>query len=877
MPVQQCQLGMVSSRQMVDSLAAACRCGSLTINRTQIVPSNPLKRDPTRTVTLRRMFEVELRRRIMIVARKIKELVVDEDAFGLKTPRGLTQIDPFANNQEQDDGQSTPPVAENRGSGGEGRISGDYPEETHERDTSEGGRRGDDRGEDGTKHMGGGAARGTENVQGEADRRFCPITNTQHEEKDDAKKDDQDDEQGRLSLVGESDVRLRGGDSDGSVNAGVGDLVTNEQEQDDGFSRKDKDTQKIPRLSAGGVDAQGLETAEGETGRGRLGGDAITSGGEDRGIDEGDGGDAEGRGQAVLHNRQTDRPGGEDGGENRSTAGESNQDGRENRSVVREGQSDEQLQALRCLTVNTRWAFQSDPQKVESFRRWISTQVEADILVAAGGDIDKAYWTSFVEEGYKKGAGRAFDDVRKPALASGQEQLDFFRGTKDEFLRQTFGRPVAIEKVKLLAGRVFNDLKGVTDEMSTKMTRALTQGLAQGQNPREIARAMIKDGIGFTKRRGVQSRALTIARTEIIRAHAEGQLDALENLGVEEVGVMVEWSTAGDDRVCPLCQPLESTVLKIKEARGILPRHPNCRCSFIPANVGESKTKPRRVEFTNPKTSKLETKLIAPKRGKAKVQAARDDSIRAEIPKSSKRTVARQKDFSKWPGADKRITKKRPRSVLEAPGVTRKVTPKKPQVTRVKPREVVPRFENRGDVSFSINDQVVVNRALKRAQNAVGNKSPKVERIITDPVLEERGILGTKSRDTIHFNERMTDVSKRKALEEEWEGAIIGNNSLEGLTTHEYGHIVNGAALNNSPKKYQARVWAYVNEETEVRSSVSGVKLKRWESDTLKNRSFYAAEDPSEWIAEAFADAVLHGEIAAQASKELLLRLKELL
>lgn len=487
-------------------LVPNCACRVATINRTKVVPSNPLKADPSRTLTLRRAFETELHKRLMRVARKVRQLVEVEDAFGLRKQT--------TKNKERSDER-------------EMRLStegGNTPElETTDRGS----------------------------------RRICR-------------------EQKPRTPVN---------------------------------SRQDGDVDRLRQTTQAA----------------RRQGDAPD--GEDRIADEGDGGDEEGHGQIVLHNRQT---------------------GIDARVVS-----------------NTRWAFRSDPRKVVAFRKWLTTQIEADILVAQTS-LEDAYWTSFVEEGYKKGAGRAFNDVRKPALASGKEQLSFFNGTREEFLRQSFGRPVAINKVKLLAGRVFTDLKGVTDEMSKRMTQTLTQGLTEGLNPRDMARRMIKDGIGFTKRKGIQSRALTIARTEIIRAHAEGQLDALEDLGVTEVGVMVEWSTAGDDRVCPLCQPLEGTVMKISEARGIIPRHPNCRCAHIPANVGESKK--------------------GQDRGKAAVRKNIDDSIKAEIPKQSKRTLAQQKNRSPWPGADKRITKKRPRSVLD------KVEPVKvPQITKVKPREVVPK------------------------------------------------------------------------------------------------------------------------------------------------------------------------------------------
>ena len=503
MPVQSCQIGGkpgwkwgksgkcytgVGARARAAKQGSAIRASGFVGNRTTIVPGNPLKADPTRTTTLRRMFETEIRRRLIIIARKVRQLVEVEDAFGLKTRTGEFTV---SNKEQGDDLFNAGSVGEAGGVGEEGRPTN-----------------GDE---------------------------CCDI--------------------------GKEEVRSIG-NSRKPING----------------DRRDEEKNNREDVGAG------------------------------------------------------------------SAAGE--------------------VYTPREIVGNTRWAFQTDPQKVESFRKWIGTQVEADILVAQTS-LEDAYWTSFVEEAYKKGAGRAFDDVRKPALWSGKEG-EFFRGTREEFLRQSFGRPVAIQKVKLLAGRVFTSLEGISSTISTKMTQALAQGLAMGQNPRGIARTMIKEGIGFTKRRGIQSRALTIARTETIRAHAEGQLDALESLGVTEVGVMVEWSTAGDDRVCQLCQPLESTVLKIKEARGILPRHPNCRCSFIPANVGESKK--------------------GQIRGKAKVQKARNDSIRAEMPKRSRRTLAEQKDRSPWPGADKRIVKVRPKSVLDAP----KVKVKEEAPTRVKPDLILP-------------------------------------------------------------------------------------------------------------------------------------------------------------------------------------------
>jgi|GEM_PF-3399038 len=196
------------------------------------------------------------------------------------------------------------------------------------------------------------------------------------------------------------------------------------------------------------------------------------------------------------------------------------------------------------LAGNQRFRFQSTPEQLAGFRQWLEDQLNTQMRGIKIEDLDEAFLEKYIEEGYRKGAGRAFDDTRKAALQTGEDVSGFYQGTREEFLRSSFAQPVQQEKVKTLAARTMTDLKGATSDLATKLSRALTDGLVQGDNPRKIARDMAAIVNGNRRR------AELIARTEIIRAHAEGQLDAMERLGVEEVGVQVEWSTAGDDRVC---------------------------------------------------------------------------------------------------------------------------------------------------------------------------------------------------------------------------------------------------------------------------------------------------------------------------------------
>ncbi len=222
------------------------------------------------------------------------------------------------------------------------------------------------------------------------------------------------------------------------------------------------------------------------------------------------------------------------------------------------------------------WRFQTNPEKVRSYRVWLGKQVRAEILVPLGGITNKPWTAPYIESAYKKGVVRAFTDLHAEELA---ESVDFFAGSKAQFLEQAFTAPIPQQKIELLYQRAFTELEGVTAAMDQQMSRILATGLTRGDGPRKIARDLRKNVAKMTK-----TRAITIARTEIVRAHSEGQLDAFELLGVKEVGVQVEWLTAGDDRVCLQCVDMEGTIFTIDEARDLIPRHPNCRCAWIPAD-----------------------------------------------------------------------------------------------------------------------------------------------------------------------------------------------------------------------------------------------------------------------------------------------------
>ncbi len=219
--------------------------------------------------------------------------------------------------------------------------------------------------------------------------------------------------------------------------------------------------------------------------------------------------------------------------------------------------------------------FRADAGKLQAFNDWLRQQMEATVLSRPAGLGGTGPWTApYIESAYKKGIINAYLASKEGLLMT---DLGIGEQTQEQFLRSAFTQGEAVGKVQLLATRAFEDLKGVTSAMSSQMNRILAQGMIDGTGPAVLAKEMSDTIDNLTDRR-----ALLIARTETISAHAEGQLDSFEKLGVEELGVKAEFSTAADDRVCPECEELEGEVFDIDEARGIIPVHVSCRCSWIP-------------------------------------------------------------------------------------------------------------------------------------------------------------------------------------------------------------------------------------------------------------------------------------------------------
>lgn len=226
--------------------------------------------------------------------------------------------------------------------------------------------------------------------------------------------------------------------------------------------------------------------------------------------------------------------------------------------------------------------FERSGNKVAAFMGWLDDMEQREIFEVKQGvpqtRAAEASWVStYIKSAYHRGiqnAAQKIDQSIPPSAAAG---LGITGDVSESLADTAFSRPVHADRVGLLYTRAYNELKGITDAMDQQISRTLAQGMAEGKNPREIARQINDriDAIGIT-------RARTLARTEIINAHSEGALNTYEEAHVEGVEVEAEFTTAGDARVCQECQSLEGNIYSIEEARGLIPVHPDCRCAWLP-------------------------------------------------------------------------------------------------------------------------------------------------------------------------------------------------------------------------------------------------------------------------------------------------------
>jgi SPP1 gp7 family putative phage head morphogenesis protein len=124
--------------------------------------------------------------------------------------------------------------------------------------------------------------------------------------------------------------------------------------------------------------------------------------------------------------------------------------------------------------------------------------------------------------------------------------------------------------LKLLESRNIEAVSKLTSDINAAIMRELTEGVARGEGIPKLAER-IRKATGFTK-----ARCEMIARTETSFAFTTASVQSYKEHGIQKM----QWWTATDDRVCPICAPLHTTVYTMQNFH-VMPAHPNCRCVYL--------------------------------------------------------------------------------------------------------------------------------------------------------------------------------------------------------------------------------------------------------------------------------------------------------
>ncbi|GAB3669537.1 hypothetical protein [Halopiger thermotolerans] len=220
-----------------------------------------------------------------------------------------------------------------------------------------------------------------------------------------------------------------------------------------------------------------------------------------------------------------------------------------------------QTEALVDAPTSGQFEFTTDPQKVDAAQRWLEQQLENEVLTEFGGE------NQYIERAYLKGV----EDAQRELGA-----LNIGAGADEAAITTSVRMPVHQEQLEHLYSRNLEELRGLTDDIARDVRRELTDGLASGDGPREIASG-VSDVLGKVEDgtpRAAMNRATMISRTELMNSHNWARLKEWERAGVEKVDVILANGACSQCRAYAAGAPYPAS-----EAYGNLPQHPNCRCA----------------------------------------------------------------------------------------------------------------------------------------------------------------------------------------------------------------------------------------------------------------------------------------------------------
>lgn len=267
------------------------------------------------------------------------------------------------------------------------------------------------------------------------------------------------------------------------------------------------------------------------------------------------------------------------------------EDGKRRLKLIEERQKD--------FMQNNRRAFE-DAEKMSKVLTSLYAQCQKDILADVAETVAKVKkaggeWSYANQSALTRSRG-LFEQINKELVKLGKQETDFMHSSlsniyTDQFLRtvytlgqtQTVSSSFNMLNPRLIqdtldypwSGAMFSDRLWVDkDRLGRNIRIGLTQSMVLGEDMDKIA-----DRVGANINTSKYN-AMRIARTETKRVTYASQASAFEEQGIKEVRYMAA-NNGGDSRTCDLCRGDSGRKFKLGE-EPYLPRHPNCRCWYVP-------------------------------------------------------------------------------------------------------------------------------------------------------------------------------------------------------------------------------------------------------------------------------------------------------
>lgn len=438
--------------------------------------------------------------------------------------------------------------------------------------------------------------------------------------------------------------------------------------------------------------------------------------------------------------------------------------------------------------------------------------------------------------------------------------------------------------VRRTVGRIHSLTMPLTRDMVANMKAVLIRGVVVGENPQAAARQLLQRcDQAFA---GGRTRALNIARTEMVDAHRYGALQA-RKANKDVVGGW-RWHTTLSNRTCPSCLSQHGSLHKADELGPL--DHQQGRCTSIPVtkswdelgfkNIPEPPdTFPDARTWFNSQPRETKLRIMGAERLKKLESGALnwdDLSMRVSTPgwRDSYRvaplgqapSVAKPAGFDPTPFRNAQSVDEVAKLLQQTMGDRGKVL----GIDATSAKWELDRVRNVGESLAELFERFPQVRANVEFAPKMSSK------VLAQAVAQMTPMRSEFSQLTLKINKGK--LSARSKFIEDWDKDVKSGfynvrqvedvDAWRWISRHEFGHIVDYTQANKHGGQYgmlQSRSIAF--KEAEKRGWFGGgSEAAEWKRTQAGK---YARSNDAEMTAEAFADVETYGDKASDLSKAI--------